>query len=233
MPNFSSSPRQSFIVSQAILEQLDAVFAERIGPTTYAVTCADDVSRSFGSLEELLRFDNGPSRRITKLIARSENREPYRAADVGFSDSQYSPISITVTAEEETVLSVRSRVLDIVRDAKPWYNIAATLDYVMVSLIVFFGFIIMAGAVVVMTGSTSTSSDDDELRGSLLSLILIGGTFATGLGLNWLRDRLFPIGTFSIGAGIERDKRHETIRFRLVLFAAFALLTILLRWIIW
>ena len=198
--------------------QLCQILSHGIGNVSITGHCADGVQRDFPNPTRLIEYDNLRSRELIRLSISARSEDWKTSAAVTFAPKATESVSLSVTApDDELVLRVRSEILSLCTELRPWYSRIATLNFVAAVLLLVVSVNIGAGIglIPITSGSESNSAESQRAiaRAWAIAVALVAAAFA----LNWLRDRLFPSGVFAIGHGMERYRTQDTIRWVVVI----------------
>ena len=124
---------QYFILDKERIKSLVNVLQSRVGEPSISAVCADEGTRSFESVEDLLQYENPKGRSILSLDFESTNHEEKVVAIIEFR-SPYkkiltaSGVAITVSGEEDQATIVMKGIEEIVLGIQPWYSWLAKIN---------------------------------------------------------------------------------------------------------
>ena len=210
-----SDLRGAFVVDGKAVSQLWQYAQEFTSAASATVKCADDITRTFDTIESLLTFENAKRISIEKLCIEGRSREKGRDITITIG-RPYSPTaSLVISGEELDVSIMKTKVSDTIFGLKAWYEWLATIDLIFAWLVVFL-FLLVPSMLMNSRGTAQVFPAGNTLFAAVISL---GIVLAIGLAI-WvvwlLRGRFFPVVTFAIGQGIRRYHFDEQIRWVVV-----------------
>lgn len=225
MANLKSTVRfardyQSAIALEADdLTELWKLLASRVGPTIAFARCQDHVTREFSSARKLLEFNNSRPRGIhtLSLLSRSADHRDKNAV-VRFQSQRWSTIRVEIEASEPVVTRLSKDLESLLDGVKAWYRFPARLNFLVVVVLLFL-VPWLAANLALATGWLQPSNATPSPKADAIFLWLQLGFIATGIGLDWLKARVFPIVSFRLGHGERRYRRLN--RLRLAICVAF------------
>jgi len=215
--------QKSFIFKPVDAQKLYSSFKELVGQPRFRIECSDGLDRELGDLDSLLDFENALSKQVESVIitAASESRE--QRATLKLTTRSQSTVFISLEGSEDVISKLNEAIEDRIEGMNPWYALVTRINFINIALAVLVGaYLIMltAGALGLLGGQASSPSKTDSRTEAYANLLIIGTValaFAGAWGLNRVRDRLFPTGTFAVGQGEERHKRQEMWRWAVVI----------------
>ncbi|SPF49710.1 hypothetical protein SBA1_930001 [Candidatus Sulfotelmatobacter kueseliae] len=171
------------------------------GKVTVEARCRDGLKRSFGTLEELLGYENPVRAAITRLEFSANSSDGLLMAEVilGSLERFDEAKNVWLSGKASNEPSFHARVAEILDGMRPWYSRIAKLH---VSTV---GFYLLLPAYGVLKYNLHYVD----------ALALIGAVAVIGPPAwcaLWLRRLWFPVSTFAIGQGLERHKRELPAR---------------------
>jgi hypothetical protein len=205
----------AFVLGEEELKKLSRLLNERIGKVEYSATCADDVSRSFASLNEVISYENAKPRQITRFRISALSDDFHKRATVEMVGSSWRGISLDLHGRDDVVDRLRAELLEILSGIRPWYGSFQRVDFVAL-LFVFTPpvlLLLFLIRVALRPNPAGTSTGSNPRMDAIVWLIVIG-TYASflvvGFLLNRFRDSIFP-SVFLIGQGKARFQHLERI----------------------
>jgi hypothetical protein len=219
--NYSVSLSHPFVIGEAELKKLARLLKDRIGDVDIHASCADDISRSFKSIDDLLAFENTKAQAIVRLDLSARSTDFSKRASIEFSGSRWRGIALSLSARDDVVTRLRSEILDICAGMRPWYALLHRIDFFSVS---FFAYLVLwlsiLAAVAFKWVKVRHANETDPAAtayGQLVVAGVVGLLFATGFALNRFRDTLFPRAVFRIGQGRARFEHLERIQWTVMI----------------
>ena len=175
-----------FVLDEEELRKLHQALLE-FGPSPrITVKCSDKLERELKELEDLLEFENSPSKEIQSLsfVGKTENYD--RSVRIDFENKKGSSIYLNIEGPEDALLICSSSIQYRLASIRPWYAFLAKRDYVNVifallgmlwlGLMLFVGFSLLTGRWNVE--NTKTNDPKATILAYLIILgILFGGRF--------------------------------------------------------
>lgn len=219
---------RSFVLSAEDLKTLFEALNAFSDDLNITAQCADDVTRTF-TPKTLKDFRNARNERIKKLTISAQRPDNRGSARVTFDAEGLfawcSPISVSLSGPEDSVLALRTKLDKIFEACEPWYDRLARVDIIGSALL--FGplciFLIAFGASAGALGdgwlrqsAASISSRPNVWAVSAISLTIAAGCFWVGVTASRYRRLLFPLGVFAINKGAERHRTQESWRMMVI-----------------
>lgn len=225
--NYSEELSQAFVVGPNELKKLVGLLEKRIGKVSFSAECIDKIQREFTTVKDLIDYENSKSKRICRIYLSARSEDYSKSATIAFRDSSSfsGGVSLSITANEDVVLQLKDKMLDIVVGTRPWYNLLAHSDLATPTGFVFY--LLFCVVVIVLNtfiafkfGLISDSKEGMELGDQLMSFIWL--TFIIFFILYFaffskLLKRLFPLGIFAIGQGKSQYETLERIQWCVVI----------------
>ena len=212
---------KAFILTEEDLRALSGSVGE-IGPLRCSVKCTDGLSREFETVEDLLSFDNSPTRAIEALSLSSHSEDWSTSAKVSFENRPLTSVGVQLDGPDKPITNLNSELEARLAGMKPWYAVLTRVEFYFLALAAIFAWVILMLALIafelVPANSASESAQDPRVvaLATLVSYAAIGVTFISIGVLARLRDRLFPVGAFAIAQGKSRHELLEKIRWAVV-----------------
>ena len=204
------------------------LLGDRIGTVKASLKCSDDVEREFDDLEELVSYDNSPTKEVIELSIKSRTEDWQKSATIDFSHKEWSSSSIHIQIEtsEQEYLEVKDKIFDVLDGTKPWYSFLARTDSFRL-----FDFLIWTSLMVSgyfslrsLLGPSVTSEELEfrnfiHLLNAMVVLAIIGVPIMVFVAkrLNKLRSWLFPVSCYAFGQGEQRYETREKVRWGIII----------------
>lgn len=215
----------AFVLGVDELKKISKIL-ERIGNVEFQADCADDISREFKNLTDLLKFDNPKNKEITRLHITAPSDSIVKNATIVLSSSPYmlgGNVSLRFSGRDDVVMRLREDILDVVGGMRRWYGTISHVDFTLFFIAIFIGVWAILGFVMLMLiilNRVRITQETPSGRDALISFVgyLIPITLMIlGALLNRFREKLFPRAVFSIGQGKERFRQLERIQWGVVI----------------
>lgn len=183
-------------------------FTNRI---TFTLSCQDGFKREFSALEDLIAFENSPTKNIKALGINARSNDGTTYVWVRFDTDRLSNIRINIEGEEEIAAAINERLEERVSNMKPWYARMAQLGIWQIYLVIY-TFLLVWFLVAYATGKLRPPNSLSYVWPLLIGLLagIVIGIIANIL--DWLKRALFPMGVFALGQGAKRHKDKDLIR---------------------
>lgn len=197
----------AFIADEAGIRKLVELMSQAVGgAATINAECADRMTVTFPTTEELMAFSNPAHRGIKDIrisaIGTGEVRSAYVSLDSNWSTR---PISIRASGSEAHVIKLERDLRDHLSTLRPWYSsIAALPTWLDATLFV----AIMMGLILTVVGVIGLIRQEPPTPPGFASVLFVLVAFCVLLSV---RSRLFPRGAFLIGHGRTRQQRLEKL----------------------
>ena len=219
--HYSVELPHAFVIGSDELKKLAALLDERIGKVEIRVDCADDASRNFTSVRDLVAYENTKTKEIRRIHLAARSDDFSKRATIDLSGSRWRGISLDFTARDDVVSRLRTETLDIIAGMRPWYSIMHRIDFVSVGffsyILLWFGLLaVVAFRLVPVSDSTSSTPS----ASAFAQLVIYGGIaalFGIGIVFNRFRDSVFPRAVFAIGQGESRFNHLERVQWGIVI----------------
>lgn len=222
----------AYVLRDENIRTLWNLLETKIGKVKVRALCADDIEREFTSADDLLNYDNFPAKKIQEFEFSARSADLESSSSVRFGQ-RYSPyIEFMAEGEEAVVLNIKSHVANLCEAIKPWYSGITKIDFLPVGIAVFGLALLILKA---MSGDTPARPMSFKL--TIVVIVAVVAVFTLlgvlAWGLNVLRRKFFPVGTFAIGAEKQRHQFNDNVRW--VVFVGFfvALAATLVFAVIW
>ncbi len=219
--HYSVELSQALVVGEDELKKLADLRSERIGQLEVWADCADDVSRTFKNVNELLAFENVRGKEIRRLHLSARSDDFEKRARIDFSGSRWPGIVLDFVGRDDVVSRLRTGVFDLVGGTLPWYAWLHRVDYGFVAILACFLTWFGSLTAVAFKWIPVDGSKEQNPSGSALAQLMVFGWFgvllATGILLNRFRNSVFPRAVFLIGQGKSRFQHLERIQWGIVI----------------
>ena len=144
--HYSKELSHAFVVSPDGLKKLVGLLQKRIGEVDISVKCADDLSREFSTLKDLIAYENPKPKEIRSIYLRARSDDYSKSAAVIFRGySWLGPgISIDANGREDVISRLKEEILDIIAGMRPKYDVMYRINLVNRAWIVF-GILLFVG----------------------------------------------------------------------------------------
>lgn len=214
---FRKSEKHAFILkaedATKIWKKLESYNKE----VTASVKFNDSVVREVGELSELLNFENSHSKKILRVEFKAISLDHANITRIELDDSQYNPVLISSSGDDEIVAKAASEIPEIINGLKPWYSKASRID-------IFFLLCILLTIGGMLISLMIPESDKKKVATFMEAITLLGITtlffisvYYTYKTLTALKNSVFPIATFAIGQGLQRYNVQEKVRWGVVI----------------
>lgn len=206
----------AFVLGPDDVRRVWTLLENKAGPVEAVAICADDFEREFNNADELINYANFPAQRIVGLQIGVWSADGEKAS-VTFTNHG-SPIRFSASGVENELSILRQHVANLADAIRPWYSFIAKIPrsialYILMCLpVVFLGLVL---ALPSRPNRTPLSFNKAALV-IVLAVLVVGALAAALAGVNALRLALFPTATFALGAGAERHRTFENIRWAVV-----------------
>lgn len=203
----------AFVLTWDDIQKIYKELSTDLPKISLSATSADGLTRSFEGLDELCNFRNAKKTEITELEFIARDSAFGQRCSMSFSSQRQSNVSFAIDATETTATRLNEFFEDLVDSTRPWYSIVARTNWENLLL----GLMVMAATILLLAAlimgklkevAQNSLSGDLKIGGILSGLI----PWVLAIILNKIRDKFFPMGTFSIGDGTRRHNQLETIR---------------------
>ena len=212
---FDLENKSAFVLRRDAVSRVWTILESAIGSVSATARCADDARREFGSLSQLLEFDNAKAKEICSLEFSARSQDFERRGDVTFEGrSRLTPIAVTLSAQEDgEILQVREELKDVIDGTRAWYSSISRVNVE----IWFLAFVIILLLVAkIAVGDPPGPTPGVELGQAVMRaaqvLGILGAFGLFGWGLWRLHARYFPLAFFALGQGAERYRFDDNMR---------------------
>jgi len=218
----------AFVAGPDELKKLATLLNDRIGSVDIRVDCADDVSRDFTSVRELIAYENPKAKEIRRIHLTARSDDYSKRATIDLSASRWRGISLDYTARDDVVSRLRTESINIIAGMRPWYSIMHQVDFVSTSLFAYmflwFGLVAVVAFKLVPVSDPNESNPNSSAFAQLVVFGGIAALFGIGIILNRFRDSIFPRAVFTIGQGESRFNQLERFQWGVIIafLASFA-----------
>ena len=228
--HYSKNLSHAFVVSPDGVKKIVELLQKHIGKVDISAGCADDFSREFKTVKDLIAYENSKTKEISSIYLRARSDDYSKSITIVFRRSSWLSLGISIDAigREDVVSRLKEKILDIVAGMRPWYDVVYRLNLLCKFLLwgIFFilGFIRILSYISVLALESKWVPVDEILtilaalprgRLAITSILLL----VIALSFNKLREFFFPSAVFMIGQGESRFKYKE--RFQWVVIIGF------------
>lgn len=209
----------AYILRSDDVRRIWTLLENGVGQVEAAALCADDIEREFKSVDELLNYDNIPTRKIASLEFSACSADKATTALLYFNRFLlFKGIEFTAEGPEKDIVTLKHNVTDFIQSLKPWYSLITRDDFGFI----FFGSTIAALCTILVISLQGILYKNQTSVNPIAALLLFLGILAI-LGLigvlSALRSRYFPVAAFVLGKGEERYRTDDNVRW--VVFVGF------------
>lgn len=206
----------AFVLGPDDVRRVWTLLEDKAGPVEAVAICADAFEREFNKADDLINYANFPAQRIVGLQIGVWSEDGEKAS-VTFTEHG-SPIRFSASGVENEVSILRQHILNLADAIRPWYSFIARIPRAIAFYI--FMCIPVACLALIMMLPAHQNRTPPSLNKAILVVLLVFlavAVLAVGLvALNAWRMALFPTATFALGAGAERHRTYENIRWTVV-----------------
>jgi hypothetical protein len=206
---------QPFVLTSDDLDGLAADLSGRLSKLDIDIKCADKLTRSFTSFQELKVFENPQGREIRELRISGRTADYSIEFSFWLTTQQRRNIYLNLKGDEETAIALNQAVIDRLHAMRPWYAWIALMNWYWMVIALWFTFNL--GAIFALFKGTLYFRTLQEIRELDLSYVL--RSFGAGLLpllvgviLRRVQNFVFPMGSFALGYGARRHAKGEFVR---------------------
>lgn len=213
---FRKSEKHAFILKAEDATKIWKKLESYNKAVTASVKFSDSVVREVEELSELLNFENSNSKKILRIEFKAISLDHVNITRIELDDSQYNPVSISSSGDDEIVAKAASEIPEIINGLKPWYSKASRID-----ILFLLGILLTIGGALI---SLMLPESDKKKAATLMEAITLLGittlffisVYYIHKALTALKNSVFPIATFAIGQGLQRYNVQEKVRWGVV-----------------
>ena len=112
--DYSVELLQAFVIGEDELTKLGNLLTDRIGDLDIRADCADDASRMFKTIRELLAYENPKAKEIRRIHLNATSKDFSKRATIDLSGTRWRGLSLNFHASDDVVSRLRTKTLDIV-----------------------------------------------------------------------------------------------------------------------
>ena len=221
---YSKNLTQAFIAGPSELTKLTELLQDRIGKVEIHADCADNLSRQFETVDDLISYENPKSKEIRCIHLRVSSNHILDSSSIVLPSTD--GISIQFTESEDVVSVIRDDILDILAGMRPWYNMLSLINSYPAPVFTYFVACLVALSVDLWLYEYSSKIG---VAGIIMGLICV--IPAILFLLHKLFNFLFPLQVFTIGQGELRFKDKEWVRWGVVIGFPISLAAGLIIWL--
>lgn len=227
--HYSKELSHAFVVSPDELGKLVGLLQKRIGEVDISVKCADDLSRKFRTLKDLIAYENPKPKEISSIDLRARSDTYSKSARIVFRRPSWLSwgISIDANGREDVVSRLKEEILDIMAGMRPKYDVMYRINFVTSTWIVFgilffVGLLLSFSMLAVVWGwvpvpelKKNITSFLRPIRLALYAPQVI--SLAIAISSNRILKSFFPKAVFTIGQGKSRFEHQEKVRWAVII----------------
>lgn len=215
---YSTKLPYPFVAGGDELKKLFDLLRNHMGNVTISADCADDKSRPFETIKELLTYENPKGKEIRRIVFTAQSDDYSKHGKIDLCSTPRPGILIDYTGREDVVTRLETQTLDIIAGIRPWYGVMHRINFQYVFWIVYVIFLLVL-LTVAHYNWAYVSSLKYVVPGpfELWFFLLPGIFFGLGLALDRFRDSLFPRAVFRIGQGESRFKHLERVQWGILI----------------
>ena len=209
----SDNIKKAFVLKADDLSAIQKVVREFLrsnGKITFDLVCKDGMERHPDDLKSVANYDNSEKSQIVKLTVSGVSEDRVRRCTIVLSnDSFWDNIRVSANGGEQSVSTFFEGLTTTIQNMVPWYGRFAVINFISL----FFSIIGFLSIAITILGiglalANGTLQNLTKTTGNELVIVIcvFGYSLLAGQALNWVRQKLFPIAVFAIGAGL---RRHE------------------------
>ena len=229
--SYSKDFPHAFVVGPDELKKLVELLQKRIGKVGIHADCADDLSREFKTLKDLITYENPKPKEIRSIRLNARSDDYSKSATIVFRmpPRHSSGISIDITGREDVVSRLKEEILDIIVGIRPWYGVMYRINFVnpvwvvlgillVVGILLTFSFLFLALGWMPAVPEANRKDLVSRLR-SIRTVLLIPQVifFVIAVFSNKILKSFFPKAVFTIGQGKSRFEHQEKVRWVVII----------------
>ena len=232
---YSKCLRQGFIVGPTELTKLNELLQNHFDRVKIYTDCADDFSRPFATVDDLINYENPKSKEIYGIRFMAESSDYSKSATIFLASVSKGGMSIELVEEEEVASRLGAQILDILTGMRSWYNIFVRIDFTNLSFYMSLSCLWILSLVLSVSGRLKFEEEKSFAMITPLFVpygfwfVCIAVLFLNG---NEIRDVFFPPAVFKIGQGKSRFEDKEWIRRGVAIGLPVSLVAGLIIWLI-
>lgn len=225
----------AFVVSPEGLKKLVELLQKSIGKVDIRADCADDLSREFKNLKDLIAYENPKSKEILSLNLSARSDDYSKSARIRFVSYLAWAIEIDIEGREDVVSRLKDKTLDIIAGMVPSYNFMHSIKLKIALFIVFIILFLISAPLSflnIMVIIDPEWLDALEANGNIIN-ILMSLRYVHYIPLiifflilhfeNKILNSFFPKAVFMIGQGKARFERQQKVRWVVIIGFAVSL----------
>ena len=205
-----------FVLNESDVQNIWNIFRDRINTPTIVIKCIDDLKREFTTWKSFTQFNNSKSQEIIDLSIHATsdlNDKSDKRASIEFGMNYSRTVYLYIEANEKVTIRLKDDIENILEDIKPWYQKISFFDFTNAYLSMTIPLLI----IFLFFYNLDLNNNENKLSIILLSTAIVSVLFLTfGHYLNKIKNYFFPKVYFELGAGIERYKTFENIRWTVI-----------------
>ena len=180
----------------------------------FRISCKDETIREFSDIDDLLNFENSPSKEIKTLGIHVYGSEYTRNAFIYFRNSYFDQVHLDIDDSERKVFETIEFINEQLAGMRLWYSFigekAFWIDW-FISLIFLLPYTSKINDIILSLTKEAGGHQSLFLVTIVVIILLISIIW------NSVKKRWFPMGVFTIGQGDIRHKNKEVIRTGIIL----------------
>jgi hypothetical protein len=188
---------------------------------SYNIDLSDGTSIRTDSIDDVFRLPNGRNRSITSISLGTPILYESIQARVRLNNSRYIPVSYDLSGEYRKVTALADTLNEHLPGLRRWYSPVTRLSFVTAFFVLCFGayFLVLLLAATdflfpSMVPGNYVSSGASDNSNPLFAVLLVVTLLSVVLFeiIDRAVKRLFPIATFAISQGADRDRHLNAVR---------------------
>lgn len=215
------SKKEALVLTPNDVRALFTLLSEFSEMGTIDISCADKINRTPANVDELLVYENSPSKEIMELRFRGNHSDRTKSVRLKIANNQWESFNLDVEGPEDNVINLTEKIQEKLTGMIPWYRFAARTNFLVwgIAITLFLAVTVRILMDFMLDSPASGTIHSKTWQDALYNLLMIGiimflfaiPTFF-GLILNKIQSKIFPMVTFAIGQGEKRYKNREIIQ---------------------
>jgi hypothetical protein len=226
---YSKELPHAFVVGPADLKKLIELLQKRIGKVEISTGCADDLSREFKTLKDLITYENPKLKEILSIYLRACSDDYSKSITIVFRNSARfsSGISIDANGREDVVSRLKEEILDIIAGMRPKYDAMYRLNFltpawIVFGILFFVGLLLSFSMLAVVWGWVPVPETKRNITSFLRSIryaLYVPQMISLAIAIfsNKILKSFFPKAVFTVGQGKSRFEHQEKVRWTVIM----------------